>query len=158
MRNNVVTVKIDELDKKVMYNLHLDSSTSIPILSKKLGVNSSMLYSRIKRLLKNGVIKKYTIQVDDSKLGVYVCAQIGINRSPKLKRYIHEQLLQFPSIVSIAEVSGRFDLMVTVRVKSIELLHSTIIDKIGKMEGVQNTETFVELERIEKDLEYLKPV
>ena len=149
-------VKIDELDRRLMYSLYQDGWASVPALSKKFGVNPSMLYSRIKRLHKNKVIKKFTIQVDDSKLGLDISAQVGINRNPKFKQRIHDQLVQSPNVVSVVEVTGRFDLMVTIRVKNLELLHNTVIDMIGRIEGVYNTETFVELERTDKELEYLK--
>ena len=39
--------------------------------------------------------------------------------------------------------------------KDLEQLHSVIIEKIGRIEGIQNTETFVELEKTDKDPVYL---
>ena len=54
----------------------------------------------------------------------------------------------------IAEVTGRFDILVTVRAKNLEELHTIAIEKIGKIEGIQNTETFVELQRTDKDPVY----
>ena len=44
--------RIDELDLKLLSELKKDGSISVPILSKKLEINASVLYSRIKRLLK----------------------------------------------------------------------------------------------------------
>ena len=43
--------KFDELDMKLLYELTQDGSISVPNLSKKLGINASVLYSRIKRLI-----------------------------------------------------------------------------------------------------------
>ena len=34
-------------------------------------------------------------------------------------------------------------------------LHSVVIEKIGKIPGIQNTETFVELQKTDKDPVYL---
>ena len=45
--------------------------------------------------------------------------------------------------------------MVGVLAEDLEQLHSIVVDKIGKIEGIQNTETFVELERTEKSPVYL---
>ena len=86
---------------KLLYELAKDSSISVPNLSKKLGINASVLYSRIKRLLKKKVIKKFTIVIDDSILGIGVKATVGINRDPKLKDSIHKQLMETDEVVSI---------------------------------------------------------
>ena len=147
--------KVDDLDLKLLSELKKDGSISIPLLAKKLNINASVLYSRIKRLIKKKMIKKFTIDIDESQLGFGVKAYVGINRDPKLKTKIHENLLEIPEIDRIIEVTGRFDLMVGALAEDLEKLHSIVVDKIGKIDGIQNTETFVELERTEKSPVYL---
>ena len=146
--------KFDELDMKILTELTKDGNISVPNLSKRLGINTSVLYSRIKRLLKKKLIKKFTIVVDESLIGIGVRATMGINRDPKQKEQIHKALLKTPEVIVMSEVTGRFDMLLTVRAKNLEELHSVAIEKIGKIEGIQNTETFVELQRTEKDQSY----
>jgi Lrp/AsnC family transcriptional regulator for asnA, asnC and gidA len=140
---------------KLLYELTADGSISVPTLSKKLGINASVLYSRIKRLMKKKLIKKFTIEIDDSLLGIGVKASVGINRDPKFKDEIHKQFMQTAEIVSISEITGRFDIMINVYAKNLEDLHAIVIEKIGKIDGIQNTETFVELQKTDKDPTYL---
>ena len=147
--------KVDDLDLKLLSELKKDGSISIPLLAKKLNINASVLYSRIKRLIKKKMIKKFTIDIDESQLGFGVKAYVGINRDPKFKKEIHENLLKIPEIDRIIEVTGRFDLMVGVLAADLEKLHNIVVEKIGKIDGIQNTETFVELERTEKSPMYL---
>jgi len=139
---------------KILTELTKDGNVSVPNLSKRLGINTSVLYSRIKRLIKKKLIKKFTIVVDESLIGINVRATMGINRDPKQKEPIHKALLKTPEVVMISEVTGRFDILITVRTKNLEELHSVAIEKIGKIEGILNTETFVELQRTEKDQTY----
>ena len=146
--------KFDELDMKILTELTKDGNVSVPNLSKRLEINTSVLYSRIKRLLKKKLIKKFTIVVDESLIGIGVRATMGINRDPKQKEQIHKALLKTPEVIMMSEVTGRFDMLLTVRAKNLEELHSVAIEKIGKIEGIQNTETFVELQRTEKDQSY----
>lgn len=136
---------------KLLHELAMDANISVPNLSKKLGINASVLYSRIKRLGKKKLIKKFTIIVDENLLGISVKATVGINRDPKFKQQIHKALMETPEISSISEVTGRFDMMVRVLAKNLETLHTVVIEKIGKIEGIQNTETFVELQKTDKD-------
>ena len=147
--------RFDELDMKLLYELTNDGSISVPTLSKKLGINASVLYSRIKRLMKKKLIKKFTIDIDESLLGIGVKASVGINRDPKLKDQIHAKFMATSEVASISEVTGRFDIIIEVYAKNLEALHTVVIEKIGKIVGIQNTETFVELQKTDKDPVYL---
>ncbi|MFB5598832.1 MAG: Lrp/AsnC family transcriptional regulator [Nitrososphaeraceae archaeon] len=141
---------------KILTELSRDASISVPQLSKKLSINSSVLYSRIKRLSKRNLIKKFTIVVNESLLGLNIKATVGINRDPKRKETIHLELLQIPEIRYLSEVTGRFDMIVNLNASTLEELHNIVIERIGKIEGIQNTETFVEMQRTEKDPDYSK--
>jgi Lrp/AsnC family transcriptional regulator, regulator for asnA, asnC and gidA len=143
--------KFDELDTRILSELSKDAGVSVPRLSKKLNVNASVLYSRIKRLTKRSLIKKFTVVVNEGMLGINVKAAVGINRDPKLKEPIHTELLKIPEVRSLSEVTGRFDMIVMVSAHTLEELHNIVIERIGKIEGIQNTETFVEMQRTEKE-------
>jgi len=147
--------RFDELDMKILFELTKNGNISVPILSKKLGINASVLYSRIKRLVRKELIKKFTIEIDESLLGINVKTSVGINRDPKLKEEIHKKLLEIVEVVSLYEVTGRFDIILRVYTKDLEDLHSVVMDKIGNIDGIQNTETFVELQKTDKDPAYL---
>jgi len=135
--------RFDELDMRILSELTKDASISVPQLSKKLNINASVLYSRIKRLAKRNLIQKFTIIVNERMLGVSIKATVGINRDPKLKEPIHSELLNIPEVRSLSEVTGRFDIIVTLNTRTLEELHNVVIELIGKVEGIQNTETFV---------------
>ena len=140
---------------KILFELTKNGNISVPILSKKLGINASVLYSRIKRLVRKELIKKFTIEINESLLGINVKTSVGINRDPKLKEEIHKKLLEIAEVVSLYEVTGRFDIILRVYTKDLEDLHSVVMDKIGNIDGIQNTETFVELQKTDKEPVYL---
>ena len=125
-----------------------------PRLSKKLNINSSVLYSRIKRLTKRELIRKFTVIINESQLGINIKATVGINRDPKLKEPIHNELIKIPEIRSLIEVTGRFDIILSVNTRTLEELHKVVIERIGKIEGIQATETFVEMQRTDKEPVY----
>ena len=143
--------RFDELDMKILSELTRDASISVPQLSKKLNINASVLYSRIKRLTKRSLIEKFTVIVNERLLGINVNATVGLNRDPKLKEPIHSELLKIKEVRAISEVTGRFDMVISVSARTLEELHSTVIERIGKIEGIQNTETFVEMQRTDKE-------
>jgi len=63
---------------RILSELTKDASISVPQLSKKLNVNASVLYSRIKRLSKRNLIQKFTVIVNEGMLGFNVKATVGI--------------------------------------------------------------------------------
>ncbi len=146
--------RFDDLDMKILSELTKDASISIPQLSKKLNINSSVLYSRIKRLMKRELIRKFTVIINESQLGINIKATVGINRDPKLKEPIHNELIKIAEIRSLTEVTGRFDIILSVNTRTLEELHKVVIERIGKIEGIQATETFVEMQRTDKEPVY----
>ncbi|HXG06090.1 MAG TPA: Lrp/AsnC family transcriptional regulator [Nitrososphaera sp.] len=146
--------RIDDLDVKILAELARDASISVPKLSKKINVNSSVVYSRIKRLVKRGLIEKFTIVINDEALGFSVRALTGINMDSKLRDNVLNELFKIPEVREVAEVTGRFDVLVTMTAHSLEEMHKIISEKIGRIEGVQKTETFIEMRKTSRELAY----
>ena len=146
--------KIDDLDVKILSELARDASISVPRLSKKINVNASVVYSRIKRLVKKGLIKKFTIVINDEALGFNVKALTGINMYSKLRDNVLNELFKIPEVREVSEVTGRFDILVTMNAHSLDEMHQIISEKIGRVEGVQKTETFIEMRKTVRDVAY----
>ena len=146
--------KIDDLDVRILSELARDASVSVPKLSKKINVNSSVVYSRIKRLVKRGLIRKFTIIINDEALGFNVKALTGINMDSKLRDNVLNELFKIPEVREVAEVTGRFDVLVTMNARSLDEMHQLISEKIGRIEGVQKTETFIEMRKTSREIAY----
>src|SRR5919201_983809 len=146
--------RIDDLDVKILSELAKDASISVPKLSKKINVNASVVYSRVKRLVKRGLIKKFTIVINDEALGLNVKALTGINMDSKLRDNVLNELFKIPEVREVAEVTGRFDVLVTMNARSLDEMHQLISEKIGRVEGVQKTETFIEMRKTAREIIY----
>ena len=60
-------------------------------------------------------------------------------------------LKKIKETIGISEVSGRFDLFVRIACKNLDQLHKTIVKKLAIIDGVNNTETFIELVHTDLD-------
>ena len=143
------------MDLQILSELSEDASISIPRLSKKINVNSSVVYSRIKRLLKRKLIERFTIIVDDNELGYIVKAMTGINMDTKKRDHIIEELFKIDGVREVAEVTGRFDILVTMYAKSLDQMHRLVSEKIGRIEGIQSSESFIEMKSRMKAMPYM---
>ena len=146
--------RIDDLDLKILTELSKDAGISVPRLSKKINVNASVVYSRIKRLLKRGLIKKFTIIINDEALGFTVRSLTGINMDSKLRDNVLNELFKIPEVREVSEVTGRFDILVTMTARSLDEIHQLISEKVGHIEGVQKTETFIEMRKTSREIIY----
>tara|TARA_B100001765_G_C19264892_1_gene232918 strand:+ start:117 stop:551 length:435 start_codon:yes stop_codon:yes gene_type:complete len=139
----------------ILSELSNDASISVPKLAKKINTNTSVVYSRIKRLLKQKLIQRFTIDVNDKELGYGVKSVTGINMDSKKRDNIIDSLFSIDGVREISEVTGRFDIMVTMYAKNLNEMHKVVSEKIGKIDGIIGSESFIEMKRRTKSMPYL---
>jgi Lrp/AsnC family transcriptional regulator for asnA, asnC and gidA len=139
--------RLDNIDMQILSALYQDASVSVPKLSKQLGVNLSVTYSRIKRLQKRGVIEKFTVQVNEENLGMKAGALAGLNIDPKQRESVLKEIEKVEGVRLIREVTGRFDIITNLKGQSLDELHRAVYDVIGKIPGVMHAEIFMEVSR-----------
>jgi len=147
-------VKFDKLDLLILSELSNDASISVPRLSNKIKTNSSVVYSRIKRLIKKKIIERFTIVVNEKELGYNVKALTGINMDSKLRDNVIEELFKISGVGEISEVTGRFDVLVTMHAKTLDEIHKMISEKIGKIQGIISSESFIEMKTRSKPMPF----
>jgi len=147
--------KVDDLDLKILSELSNDASISIPKLSEKINENSSVIYSRINRLVKKKLIKRFTIDVNNKELGYTVKSLTGINMDSKQRDVVIEELFKIPGVREISEVTGRFDILVIMFAKNLPEMHRLISEEIGKIQGIESSESFIEMKRRKKQMPYM---
>ena len=147
--------KPDNIDLKILSELSNDSSISIPHLSKKINVNSSVVYSRIKRLVKRKLIERFTIEINNKELGYAVKSLTGINMDSKKRDNIIEELFKINEVREISEVTGRFDILVTMYARNLEDMHQLVSEQIGKIQGIMSSESFIEMKTQTKQMPFM---
>ena len=146
---------MDKTDQKILSELSKDSSISIPKLAEKINVNSSVVYSRIKRLVKKKLIERFTIQVNNKELGYTVKSLTGINMDSKQRDNVIQELFKIPSVSEVSEVTGRFDILVTMYAENLSEMYRIVSDNIGKIQGIIGSESFIEMKTRTKQMPYM---
>ena len=147
--------KVDKIDQKILSELSKDSAISIPKLSEKINVNSSVVYSRIRRLLKNKLIERFTIEINNKELGYGVKSLTGINMDSKQRDIVIQELFKIPGVREVSEVTGRFDILVTMYAENLSDMYRIISDNIGKIQGIIGSESFIEMKTRTKQMPYM---
>ena len=73
----------------------------------------------------------------------------------KKRDTIIDELFNINGVREISEVTGRFDIMITMYTKSLNDMHKVVSEKIGKIDGILGSESFIEMKRRTKSMPYM---
>ena len=140
---------LDEKDLMILNILQENGRASYSEIAKKLGISEAAAYSRVKKLIKQGYIKKFQAVIDENKIGKMLTAFIAVKAQPNLYDKVLETLVSFPEVQEVHDVTGDYYCLLKLKVKDREAL-AKILDDIGKMDGVVSTETRVVLRTLKE--------
>jgi DNA-binding Lrp family transcriptional regulator len=114
-------VKIDKKDRKIMYQLDLNSRQSLTSIGKKVGLPKNVVLYRINKLEKKGIIKNYYTVVDVHKLGYNILRFYFTYQytNPDIKREIIDYFKKSKYTTIIHHVEGPYELVIYVYTKNL---------------------------------------
>ena len=141
---------MDEKDERIIEILKENSKLSTQQISKKTSIPITTVHHRIKKLNDEGIIKKYTIILDDKKIGKSISAFVLITVDYKLLKQMKKsqqdlarKMKLHPSIDESTTVTGATDIIAKVKVKNMDELNHLIENYIRNLDGVEKTQTLV---------------
>jgi len=135
---------LEEKDAKLLLVLLRNGRASYADLGKACRLTRQAAYNRVRRLLEKGVIRRFTIQVDPSKIGLNLRAFILVVAEPsgEVREEDEKTLMGFPQVYGVYRLFGRFDFLLEVLVKDIGELRD-LIGRIHELKMVKKTETLI---------------
>ncbi|MEM4348006.1 MAG: Lrp/AsnC family transcriptional regulator [Candidatus Anstonellaceae archaeon] len=132
--------KIDEVDRQILQILQADASITNEEIGKKVGLSEPAVRRRVKNLVKQGIIRRFTIDISESWS---VSALVLVSTSPEANQEKLMKLICLQEWVKSAwEISGEMDIAVMVCAPDLESLNRCI-DEIRKISGVVKTQTHI---------------
>lgn len=138
-------IALDDLDRQLLALLRVDARTASATLARKLGVSRGTVTNRIARLEAAGVIVGYAVQLGRDVEASPIRAWMSIAVEGDKTRDVVQRLLGEPSIGSLHDTNGRWDLLAEVHAASIGEL-SEVLERIRKIKGIGTTETSIHLQ------------
>ncbi len=133
-------IRLDETDARLLALLRKNSRAPYSILAKELGLSESAVRKRIKRLVKAGIIKRFTIEYDmPGEIGAIILVKI---QPPTPIPKILPRILSYHMIDRVMEVTGEYDIVAIARAQRVEDINE-LIDYIRSIDGVQATYTMI---------------
>ncbi len=134
-----MNITLDDIDWKILSLLQHDAKLTNKEIADKVGMTSTPVYERIKRLEQQGYIKQYVALLDKRKIN----KSLTVFTSVQLKQHEHDVLLQFErEIVTLDEVmecyhmTGIDDYLLKVAVKDMDEYQNFIVNKLAKLPNI----------------------
>jgi Lrp/AsnC family leucine-responsive transcriptional regulator len=114
----VLWMKLDKTDKKILAQLADNSKIMSKELSRKLRIHPNTLLQRLKKLEKEGAIVKYAAVLDYTRFDKKLQALIFLNvEMIKGWEGVLRPLAKLPEVVSFILVTGEHDVLIIARLK-----------------------------------------
>jgi len=136
-------MELDDIDKKILDHLEKDARVSYTALAKKLDISDVAIKKRIDKLIDNGIIERFSISIDNKKLGMPLKAFILVKLLPAEASQIHEELKKMRNVTRIFPTLGSYDAILELTCRDIDELKSLTDESIGNLRGVTDIRTLV---------------
>jgi len=131
---------LDYINYRILDVLSKNSSIPFVELAKQIGISDATIHTRVKKLLTLGVIKKFTIFVDNDLLGYDHLAFINLKIERGRTEETTNNLMKIDEILEIHEIYDKFDLLIKIRTKNLDNLRDIIVNKILSINYIKETE------------------
>ncbi len=146
---------LNEIDIKLLKMLASNARASLREIARSLGIAVSTVHTRLQRLVKEGVIRKFTIYPDYMQLGFPVTAVILVDVEGGMIEEVANKLREEHNLVAVYDVTGDYDLVLIGKFRDIDELNM-FLKKLNKMRAINRTVTSVVLKVIKED--YTSPL
>jgi DNA-binding Lrp family transcriptional regulator len=129
---------IDSLDMKIIRSLQANARKPILHIAKEVDASEATIRRRIDKLLREGIIERFTVVLDYHKLGRVIKAFIGLRVEPSKLKAIAEHLAKHPDTQVLYRTSGDTDIVTEVIFEKMEDLNAFLEQELS-LEGVLGT-------------------
>jgi Lrp/AsnC family transcriptional regulator for asnA, asnC and gidA len=141
---------IDEIDQRLIEALQLDGRRPFTRLATELGISEASVRQRVANLLNTQVMQIVAI-TNPLKMGYSLAGMIGIRVSGDRLLEVAQEVSAFDEVIYLIICAGSFDLLAEVVCRDNDHLLSFLTEKLYKVPGVQQTETYMYLRVVKQN-------
>ncbi|MDD6401672.1 MAG: Lrp/AsnC family transcriptional regulator [Lachnospiraceae bacterium] len=142
---------MDKIDMKILRCLRDNARLTASAIGEQINLSVSAVIERIRKLESSGVIKGYTIDIDQSKMGNNMVALMEVSlKHPDYYDSFVELVNKDCNISSCYYQTGEFDFVIHIVTDSTDGLEQ-VYKEIKGFEGVSRTETHFVLKTVKEE-------
>jgi Lrp/AsnC family leucine-responsive transcriptional regulator len=132
----------DEIDNQIVDYLKEKGRDRVTKIADELGINRVTAAQRLEKLVKGGIITRFTVKLNYEAVGLEVLAFVFISFK-KTDNVTQEALAHLVSDLDGVEevhiIAGEFDILAKVRARNLRELGEKVVNKIRAFSGVEST-------------------
>jgi DNA-binding Lrp family transcriptional regulator len=136
---------LDKIDEKIISILKADARKAFVEIAQEVGLSESAVRRRVKNLVENGAIKKFTIELGVSNKTSAITL-ISVSPSTDTSK-VSERLKSLKGVDVVYEITGQYDIVAIVSAPTIAEINKCI-DDVRRIDGVDDTNTVIILRTI----------
>ncbi|HSY60948.1 MAG TPA: Lrp/AsnC family transcriptional regulator [Cytophaga sp.] len=130
---------LDEIDLDILRALQENAHITTKELAHQLHLTTTPIYERVKRLEREGYIKKYIAILDNQKLkrGLTVFCNVSLKQHTKdIGKKFVEEIIALPEIVECYNISGEYDFMLKILVEDMPHYQNFVMNGLGSIKNI----------------------
>jgi Lrp/AsnC family transcriptional regulator for asnA, asnC and gidA len=147
--NGAPGADVSEFDKRIIEHLQQDGRRPFTQIAADLGVSEAAVRARTNRLIERGILQIVGV-TDPLKLGFQQQAMIGVRCQADRLLQVAETVAAFPEVDYLVVTAGSYDLLVEVVCEDNDALLRFLTERLRRVEGVRETETYVYLRMVKQ--------
>ncbi len=153
-----MAIKIDQTDKEILRHLQQDALLTTKELASRLNLSPTPVYERVRRLEKDGVIKKYVALVDREKvlkdLMVFCSIRLKEHAQEAGARFVQE-IVRLDEVQECYNISGDYDFMLKIVVHDMREYQAFLMNKLASLENIGSTHSIFVMSEIKHETAFL---
>jgi len=142
---------INKIDAQILNILQQNSRISNAEIARQIKMAPSAVLERIKKLEKNRIIKKYTVQIEASEVDKELLAYVLVKANgPIVDNKTAKELAKVPEVQEVHIVAGEDCFLVKVRAENPAALTKLLRTKIASIKSISSTSTTIVLETVKE--------
>lgn len=137
-------MKFDAIDRLILEKIQTSSNITNSQLASDAGISPPAMLERVRRLEKNGVVKKCVALVDHEKMGcgtmVFVSITLARHGAEAVASF-QDWAISMPEILESYHIAGDSDFLLKVVVKDIKQYEDFALKKLGKEKLIDRVRT-----------------
>jgi len=134
-------MNFDKIDQQILMLLQKDATLKTKEVANSVGLSVTPTYDRIKRLEKEGIIKKYVAILDKKAIdkGVTVICHITLQKHEQsLLAMFEDDIKKVSEVMECFHIAGNYDYILKVIVPDLDSYTDFIKNKIAVIKNVSN--------------------
>ncbi|CUJ98164.1 Lrp/AsnC ligand binding domain-containing protein [Shimia thalassica] len=144
--------ELDRIDQRILEELEINGRLSIVELAARVNLTNTPCSERVKRLERSGYISGYRAILNMEKLGLghltVVQVSLAATAGNNSLDAFNDAVNSVPEVESCLMLAGSFDYLLTVRTKDIAHFRHVLGEKINKLPGIHQTNSFAVMETV----------